>query len=282
MWRRLRDFSELVAFHHSIFSLPFILIAMIVAAKGWFGWKLFGLAIIAAVTARNFAMGVNRYLDRHFDRLNPRTRNRPSVDGRISERAQILFITINALTFVIIASLVNQTAFILSFPVLFILAFYSLVKRFSSTAHLFLGLALALSPLAGTIAVIETTPLWSWYLAGGVLFWVAGFDLLYAIQDIDFDRHVGLHSIPASIGVNKTLLLARLFHLLTLLLWTAFIIEINAGLAGRLGIITAAIMLAWQHRLVWLSLAHINKAFFTVNGWLGFIFLIFIIFDQAI
>ena len=266
-------------FQHSIFSLPFIFIAMLVAAKGWIGRKLLILGILAAVTARNFAMGVNRYLDRDIDALNPRTKNRPSVDGRVSDRAMQVFIVINALLFIAIAYLINPLAFKLSFPILLILGMYTLFKRFSSLAHLILGVTLGLAPIAGVVAVSgEITP-WSLYLAGGVLFWVAGFDLLYSLQDIEFDRTHGLHSIPSQFGVKKSMFLAKLFHLMTILLWAGFVKSAGLGIFATMAVVLSAIMLTYEHYLVEKDFTKIDRAFFTVNGYLGIVFLVLIIME---
>jgi len=149
----LNDLNELVMFKHSIFSLPFIFIAMIISANGWFGWKLFGLGILAAVSARNFAMGYNRYADIDIDKDNPRTANRPSVDGRLNKNTILLFTMVNALIFIAVAYFINNLAFLLSFPILIILGGYSLFKRFSSFAHLVLGLSLGLAPIAGVLDI---------------------------------------------------------------------------------------------------------------------------------
>lgn len=267
-------------FQHTVFSLPFIFMAMVVAANGWFGWKLFVLGLFAAVTARNFAMSFNRYVDRKFDRENPRTKSRPSVDGRLNPAAVLLFTIMNAVFFVAVSFYINPLAFYLSVPFLAILAFYSLVKRFSSSAHLFLGLALGLAPIAGAIAVTGEIPLWSVWLALGVLFWVAGFDLLYALQDMEYDKQKGLHSIPAKFGLTGTLWISRTFHLLCVGFWIAFIM--TCGILHELawvGLGVASAMLLWEQYLVHKGLENINRAFFTVNGYLGFIFLFFIIWD---
>ena len=276
---KLANLSEMVMFKHSIFSLPFIFIAMTVAADGWFGWKLFFLGILAAITARNFAMGVNRYLDRDIDILNPRTKDRPSVDGRISNVTMIGFIIVNALAFVLIAYLINTLAFQLSFPILFILGAYSVFKRFSSLAHIILGVSLGLAPIAGTVAVLaEITP-WSLYLSAGVVFWVAGFDLLYSLQDIEFDKENGLHSIPSKYGAKNTMLIAKFFHTLTIVFWIMFIISANLTFFSQLAVILSAIMLAYEHYLVNKDFTKIDRAFFTVNGYLGIIFLFLIILE---
>ncbi len=276
---KLAHLSEMVMLKHSIFSLPFIFIAMTVAADGWFGWKLFFLGILAAVTARNFAMGVNRYLDRDIDALNPRTKNRPSVDGRVSNTTMIVFIVLNAIAFVLVASFINDLALKLSVPILFILGVYTIFKRFSSLAHIILGVSLGLAPIAGVVAVLgEITP-WSLYLALGVVFWVAGFDLLYSLQDIEFDKAHGLHSIPSKFGAKKTMLIAKIFHILTILFWAIFVISANLTFFSQLAVILSAIMLGYEHYLVNKDFTKIDKAFFTVNGYLGILFLFLIILE---
>ena len=282
LFKKLNDFSELVMFQHSIFSLPFIFIAMIVASyhksgSGWFGWKLLLLGTLAAVSARNFAMGVNRYLDRDIDRLNPRTMRRPSVDGRVGTGEMLLFIVVNALLFIAVAYWINDLAFKLAVPILVVLAAYTLFKRFSAAAHLILGVSLGLAPIAGEVAVSGTISLWSLYLAIGVMFWVAGFDLLYSLQDIDFDKAQGLHSIPSRFGAKRTLWIARVFHVLAVLFWALFVARAHLGAAAWLAVLFAAIMLSYEHYLVNKDFRKIDRAFFTVNGYLGFVFLILMI-----
>ncbi len=278
--RWLRNFSELVVFEHTLFSLPFIFTAMVVAAGGWFGWTLLGLGLLAAVSARNFAMGFNRLVDRRYDALNPRTASRPSVDGRLSVRAMTLFVAANALLFVAVSYLINALAFKLALPFLVILGAYSLIKRFSASAHLFLGLALALAPIAGVVAVLGAVPLWSIALAVGGLFWVAGFDLLYALQDEAFDRQLGLHSIPARFGQGGTFVIARLFHLIAFGAWLLFCHLADLGLLALIGVAICGAMLIAEHKIAAQGMEHINRAFFTVNGYLGVIFFIFIVGDQ--
>ena len=275
--KKLNDFSELVMFKHSVFSLPFIFIAMLVASDGWFGWKLLFLGTLAAVTARNFAMGVNRYLDRDIDILNPRTKNRPSVDGRVNNRQMLFFIIVNAVLFVAIAYFINTLALQLSVPILLVLAAYTIFKRFSAAAHLILGVSLGLAPIAGVVAVTGEVSIWSLYLAAGVMFWVAGFDLLYSLQDIEFDKANGLHSIPSRFGAKNTMHIAKLFHFLAVLLWLGFVIHAHLGLWAYLSVFFAAIMLSYEHYLVNKDFRKIDKAFFTVNGYLGFLFLFLII-----
>ncbi len=275
----LNDFNELVMFKHSIFSLPFIFIAMVVAASGWFGWWLLLLGTLAALTARNFAMGFNRYLDRDIDALNPRTVNRPSVDGRINANQMLAFTLLNGFGFIVVAYFVNPLAFNLAIPILIIVGSYSYFKRFSALAHIILGASLGLAPIAGVVAVSETITLWSVYLATGVLFWVAGFDLLYSLQDIEVDKKLGLHSIPSKYGTKKTMLFSKIMHTITIIFWLLFVIEANLGLFGYLAILVSAVMLTYEHIIVNRDFTKIDKAFFTINGYLGIIFFILIILD---
>lgn len=277
--QKLKDFNELVAFSHSIFSLPFIFIAMVVSANGWFGWGLLVLGLFAALSARNFAMGLNRYLDRDIDALNPRTINRPSVDGRVKPEHILAFTILNASIFVVVAYFVNNLAFILSIPILFIIGSYSYFKRFSFLAHIILGVSLALAPLAGVVAVSETIYLWTIYLSIGVMFWVAGFDLLYSLQDIEVDKELGLHSIPSKFGAKNTFLISKLFHTLTIVFWLLFVIEANLGIFAYLAVVFGALMLSYEHYLVNKDFRKIDRAFFTVNGYLGIVFFICIVID---
>lgn len=281
----LNNFNELVMFKHSIFSLPFIFIAMIVASvevngSAWFGFKLLALGILAAITARNFAMGFNRYMDRDIDALNPRTENRPNVDGRISANQMLIFTIINALLFIVVAYFVNNLALVLSIPILFIIGSYSYFKRFSYLAHVILGVSLALAPIAGVIAVSETITLWSLFLSVGVMFWVAGFDLLYSLQDIDVDKKLGLHSIPSTFGVEKTMLISKIFHFLTVIFWLLFVITSKSALFGYIAVLVSAAMLTYEHVLINKDFKKIDKAFFTVNGYLGIIFFVLILVDS--
>ena len=267
-------------FKHSVFSLPFIFIAMIVAANGFFGWRLLVLGILAAITARNFAMGFNRYVDIDIDKENPRTKNRPSVDGRLDKNQIFWFTALNALGFIVVAGVINSLAFWLSFPILLILGGYSLFKRFSSSAHLVLGLSLGLAPIAGVVAVEAGITMWSVLLSLGVMFWVGGFDLLYSLQDIEYDKQKGLHSVPSIYGAKATLFISKIFHFLTVLFWLLFVVEADLGFFAYLAVIISAIMLFNEHKIVNQDFNKIDKAFFTINGYLGIIFFILIVLDR--
>ncbi len=285
IWQKLKDISDLIVFKHSIFALPFIFVAMIVASKElnnsiWFGSKLFILGLLAAVSARNFAMAFNRYADRDIDKYNPRTANRPSVDGRIGALNLQLFIGANALIFIVVAYFINDLALYLSIPILIILGGYSLFKRFSPYAHLVLGVSLGLAPIAGVIAVQEAVPVWSILLSLGVMYWVAGFDLLYSLQDMDYDRANGLFSIPSRFGSDATFFISRLFHAQTILFWLLFVISAHLGFFAYVGVAIAAVVLFFEHRIVIQDFSKIDRAFFTLNGYLGIIFFIAIFLDR--
>ena len=280
--KRLKDFNELVMFEHSIFSLPFIFIAMVVAADGWFGWELLAFGILAALSARNFAMGVNRYADRDIDAQNPRTQNRPNVDGRISEKSMLAFIIVNALAFVLVAYFINSLALILSVPILGVLGAYSYFKRFCSLAHVILGIALGLAPIAGVVAVNASIPLWSVLLSLGVVFWVAGFDLLYSLQDIDFDKENNLYSIPSRFGAEATLFISFFFHSLTVVFWLLFVWAASLGLFAYVAAIGAGFVLFYEQKLVRKDFTQIDRVFFTVNGYLGIAFFVLIILDKVV
>ncbi|MDD3323537.1 MAG: 4-hydroxybenzoate polyprenyltransferase [Sulfurospirillaceae bacterium] len=283
--RVLKDINELIMFKHSVFALPFIFIAMIVSSKVvngsiWFGFELLFLGLISAVSARNFAMGFNRYADKDIDQQNPRTSNRPSVDGRIGDNNMKLFILINAVVFVVSAYFINALAFYLCFPILIILGGYSIFKRFSSYAHLVLGVSLGLAPIAGAVAVSQSIPMWSILLALGVMYWVAGFDLLYSLQDMEYDKSKGLFSIPSKFGKDSTFFISTLFHAQTILFWLLFVVEADLGFFAYVGVVISAVFLWSEHVIVHKDFSKIDRAFFTLNGYLGVVFFIFILLDR--
>lgn len=285
LWLKLKDISDLIVFKHSVFALPFIFVAMIVSSKAqsgtmWFGFKLLILGLLAAVSARNFAMAFNRYADRDIDKYNPRTASRPSVDGRIGTTNMQFFIALNAVVFIVVAYLINDLAFYLSVPILIILGGYSLFKRFSPYAHLVLGVSLGLAPIAGVVAVQESIPMWSVLLSIGVMYWVAGFDLLYSLQDMEYDKANGLFSIPSRFGQDATFFISRLFHAQTVLFWLLFVFSAELGFFAYVGVAVSAVVLFFEHRIVLKDFSKIDRAFFTLNGYLGVIFFAFIFLDR--
>ncbi|BEG57091.1 4-hydroxybenzoate polyprenyltransferase UbiA [Helicobacter sp. NHP21005] len=287
MLEKLKLLGYLVAIEHTIFSGMFILIALVVASLQAHlglvaGLRNLLLCTLALLFARNFAMGFNRLADRKFDIKNARTQNRPSVDGRISVPTMRAFCVANALGFVGVSYLINPLAFKLSWPFLAILAGYSYMKRFSYLAHLVLGVCLGLAPIAGVVAVLGAIPLWSVWLALGVAFWVAGFDLLYSLQDIEFDRKEGLYSVPAIFGAQVTLWVSRTCHALAVLFWAGFVDSAQLGGVAWLGVGVCLGILIYEQWLVLKDFKNIPKAFFVTNGYLGVVFLGFIIVDRGL
>lgn len=280
----LKDINELIVFKHSVFALPFIFIAMIVASKNqsgsmWFGSQLLVLGVLCAVSARNYAMAMNRLLDEDIDRPNPRCASRPSVDGRIGKQNLKTFIMANAVIFVVVAFFINSLAFWLSFVFLVILGGYSYVKRFSSLAHVVLGFCLGLAPIAGVIAVSGEIPLWSVLLCLGVVFWVGGFDVLYSLQDIDYDKGAGLFSIPAIYGQKSAMFISALFHGLCVVFWALFVWASGLGFWAYLAVLLSAFILYKEHAIVRADFNKIDRAFFTLNGYLGIMFFILVWID---
>ncbi|MEB2821377.1 menaquinone biosynthesis prenyltransferase MqnP [Campylobacter upsaliensis] len=284
LWIKIKDILELVVFKHSIFALPFLLSAMIVASKlkndsVWFGFSALILGIICAVSARNFAMATNRLMDEDIDKDNPRCKDRPNISGRIGKMSVWGFILVNALVFIVCSYFINPLAFYLSFPVLFLLAFYSAFKRFSSLAHLVLGFCLGLAPVAGSIIVLGKIHLFSVILCLGVTFWTAGFDLLYSLQDMEYDKKVGLHSVPAKFGASATLFISAFCHFLATLFWLLFVWVAPLGGLAFFGVLICGAILMAEHLIVRKNFAHIDRAFFTLNGYLSVVFFIFVLVD---
>ncbi|MDL0146481.1 4-hydroxybenzoate polyprenyltransferase [Campylobacter felis] len=284
LWIKIKDILELVVFKHSIFALPFLLSAMIVASKlkndsVWFGFSALILGIICAVSARNFAMATNRLMDEDIDKDNPRCKDRPNISGRIGKMSVWGFILVNALVFIVCSYFINPLAFYLSFPVLFLLAFYSAFKRFSSLAHLVLGFCLGLAPVAGSIIVLGEIHLFSVILCLGVTFWTAGFDLLYSLQDMEYDKKIGLHSVPAKFGANATLFISAFCHFLATLFWLLFVWVAPLGGLAFFGVLICGAILMAEHLIVRKNFAHIDRAFFTLNGYLSVVFFIFVLVD---
>jgi 4-hydroxybenzoate polyprenyltransferase len=270
-----RRYLGMVKFEHTLFALPFALLTLLVAARGWPEGRVLIWVLVAMVGARSAAMAFNRLVDRHYDRQNPRTRDRHLPAGRVSVGGAWVFTIISSLIFVFAASQLNPLCFVLSPVALAIVFFYSFTKRFTVASHLFLGLGLGVAPVGAWIAVtgrIDAFPLW---VAAGVLFWVAGFDTIYSCQDADFDRRVGLHSLAARCGVRNALWFSRLFHLLALVSFAvAFTRSAVLGPVSLLGLALMAVLLGWEQWLVrGGDLRRIDQAFFTINSWIGIVIL---------
>ncbi|QDU67051.1 UbiA-like polyprenyltransferase [Engelhardtia mirabilis] len=282
----LSDHLRLVKFSHSIFALPFALASAWVAAGGPPSARLGALVVVCAVAARTAAMGFNRLVDRHIDAKNPRTIGRELPSGKLTPAQVGALVLMSCAVFVIAAIALNPLAGQLSPVVLAVLLGYSFAKRFTWAVHLWLGLSLALAPLGAWVAVrgnLEGDLLAPLALAGAVLTWVAGFDLIYACQDAAFDRGQGLHSIPARFGVSRALSLSSLLHVATALLLVAFGWSAGLGIAFALALLVTGSLLVWQHRLVRPDdLSRVDMAFFSLNGWIGLLLFVGVAVDLAL
>lgn len=285
--QKLKNILELIVFKHSIFALPFLLVSMLSAIKLYdlsFNdiWLKFILALLCAVSARNYAMALNRLLDADIDILNERTKNRPSVDGRVGRFNLALFIIANACIFVLLAYFINELCFYLSFFTLILLGSYSLFKRFSYLAHIILGLSLGFACIAGEIVLTNSVSSYSIALCFAVCFWTAGFDCLYALQDLEFDKNQELFSIPSCFGEKVTLFIAAIFHLIAFLFWLVFLASVNAGFYAYLGLAIVGLMLILEHIIVRKNTKNIERAFFDINAFISILFLVFFIIDLKV
>jgi len=278
----IKNFLSLVKFSHTLFALPFALVGYFLALEYsvfQFDWVLLLKVILCMVFARSAAMAFNRYIDRDIDAKNERTANvREIPRGLVSPRSALLFVIINSILFVLTTYFINELCFYLSPIALVVILAYSLTKRFTALCHLILGLGLSLAPIGAYLAVTAEFAWLPLYYSFAVLFWVAGFDLIYALQDEDFDRSMNLHSIPVAIGTKASLRLSELFHGITafFMIWAAY--QAEASWIYWLGSFVFIVLLFYQHTLVKSDdLSKVNLAFFTTNGIASLIFSIFVI-----
>ena len=272
-------FLRLIRFSHTIFALPFALAALVVAANGRPSLRTFLLVIICMVCARTAAMLFNRIVDWSLDQRNPRTASRHLLVSKLS--AVVLLIVASA-AFLVAASAINRLTFILAPVALALIFFYSVTKRFTNATHFFLGLALAIAPVGAWIAqkgMIDIAPV---VLGAGVVCWVAGFDLIYATQDYDFDRREGIRSLVVKLGITRSLRLAQLLHLLTFVALIAFgfVGSLSALYFWSMPLIAAA--LVYEHKTKKRDLAGINRAFFQSNAFVSAVFLIAVCVDRLL
>ena len=275
--RPLRVVLEVIKFEHTLFALPFALLGMLLAAQGVPEGRVVAWIVVAMVGARSAAMGWNRLVDREIDAANPRTRTRALPAGLVSPGFVALFVVFNLALLLVAAWRLNPLCLTLSPVAILILLGYSYTKRFTWAAHLALGLALAGAPLGAWIAVTGGFASTPFVLAGVILTWVAGFDILYALQDETFDRARGLASIPARFGAAAALAISAALHLATLALLATLPFVYPPGLGGVywVGIAGCAVLLAYQHAIVRPDdLSRLNAAFFTANGLLALLLLV--------
>ena len=278
----VKKYLSLVKFVHSIFALPFAIIgyALGVAETGRFDIKVFVGVILAMVFARSAAMAFNRYVDRDIDKLNERTKNREIPSGKIKARNALIFTIVNSLLFIAVTAFINKLVFFLSPVALFVILFYSYTKRFTALAHFVLGLGLALAPIGSYLCVVERFDFVPVLLSVLVLFWVAGFDIIYALQDELFDKENGLKSVPAAIGTEKSIVLSIILHMIVVAI--AFYIGYynHYGIWYWIGAVGFTFFIAFQHSIVnKRDLSKINLAFFTANGLASIFYMVFFLLE---
>ena len=273
------NYLSLVKFSHTVFALPFAIVGYFTALKmtgGTFDITLFGLVLLCMVFARNAAMAFNRYADRNIDKLNPRTFVREIPSGVISANAALAFVIINCVLFIGTTYFINELCFYLSPFALLVVLGYSLTKRFTSLCHFVLGVGLSLAPLGAFLAVagyFSSVPI---LFSIAVLLWVGGFDVIYALQDDEFDKTQNLHSVPVVLGRNNALLLARVIHMVAAIILFIPGYIMQCGNWYFIGWAVFSGLLVYQHTLVKSNdLSKVNLAFFTTNGLASVTFLVF-------
>jgi 4-hydroxybenzoate polyprenyltransferase len=282
----IKNYLSLVKFSHTIFAMPFALIGFVLGLRyNWINhqafeqvWLKFFLVIVCMVTARSTAMAFNRYLDRHFDKLNPRTAIREIPAGIIKAEKALVFIGINMAIFIIATYFINTICFYLSPVALFVILFYSYTKRFTYLCHLVLGIGLSLAPIGAYLAVTGSFAVLPLLFSFAVVFWVSGFDVIYALQDIDFDQSQSLYSIPSYWGLERALNIARVLHVFSaLFVIIAFYIG-GFHILYLLGLAIFIGMLLYQHSIVKPNdLSKVNIAFMTANGIASVVFGVIVI-----
>jgi 4-hydroxybenzoate polyprenyltransferase len=280
MLNKIKIILEMIKFEHTIFALPFAFTGALLAARGLPAWRTIFWIAVAMVGARSAAMGFNRWADRVFDAENPRTSMRALPKGLVTPAQVILFTAVSSALLVFAAYRLNTLSFFLSPVALAVVFFYSYTKRFTFLSHAFLGLAISLAPIGSWIAVTGKIEPPALVLGAAVLFWLLGFDVLYALQDMDFDRKAGLHSIPQQFGLQWSLWISRAAHAVTMaaLFWLYILLSLNWFYL--IGVIIALCMIIYEHTLIKENdLSKLNIAFFNMNGYISVTIFVFTMLD---
>ena len=280
----MKKYLSLVTFSHTIFAMPFAFIGFFLAittTNYTFEWQKLLMMVMCMVFARNSAMAFNRYLDRDIDAKNPRTKVRDIPAGRLTANAALTFTLVNCVLFITTTWFINTLCFYLSPVALFVVLGYSFTKRFTALCHLVLGLGLSLAPIGAYLVVTGEFALLPIFFSLSVLCWVSGFDIIYALQDEDFDRNENLHSIPAYLGKVNALRLSSALHVLSAVFIVLPSIYTHVGWPYYIGIVFFCSMLVYQHRLVKPNdLSRVNFAFMTTNGIASVVFAVFFLIDR--
>jgi len=282
----MKKYFSLVLFAHSVFALPFAMIGFflgVTTTSNPFNGSLLVLVLFCMVFARNAAMAFNRYLDRNIDAKNPRTQMRDIPAGKVSANSALIFVITNCVLFVVATYFINPLCFYLSPVALFVVLFYSYTKRFTALCHLVLGLGLALAPIGAYIAVTGVFNIVPIFYSLAVLFWVSGFDIIYALQDEEFDKEEQLHSIPAALGRKNALNLSVVLHVGAALSVFLPILFTSFSFVYYIGVAFFCAMLIYQHLLVKPNdISKVNKAFATTNGYASVIFALCFLIDALL
>ncbi len=268
---------------HTIFAFPFAFIGALMGIHAIPPFRIIFFVILAMISARSAAMTLNRIIDRRFDALNVRTKNREIPAGKVEVKDAWIFTIISIIIFEFSAFCLNKLCFMLSPIALFFIFTYSYSKRFTPLCHLYLGATDALAPLGGYIAAKASFGLDAIFLSLGVMFWIAGFDILYSLQDVEFDKKVGLYSLPTYAGEEKALIIARLFHVFTVILFFLSFYCCGLHILSYIAVVISAFLLIYEHILARPhDLSKINVAFFNINGYISVILFIFVFVDVLI
>lgn len=279
-WESLARTLTFIRFSHTVFALPFALGAMFVAADGVPSWRVVALIVLAMVFARTAAMAFNRLADWEMDQRNPRTAGRHRL---VSFPGGVALCVVSSLGFLVTAGAINRLCLYLGPVALALVFFYSLTKRFTAWCHFFLGLALAAAPVGAWLAVRGEWAFPPLVLAAGVVFWVAGFDMIYATQDYEFDRAQGVHSLVVRLGIDRSLQAAQALHVVMWLLLAAFGLVAQLGPIYFSGLVVVIGFLIYEHRVARRrDLDAINAAFFTSNAWVGCVFVLATLLDRLV
>jgi 4-hydroxybenzoate polyprenyltransferase len=284
LFKAVKNYFSLVKFSHTVFAMPFALIGFSLAVSKEefeFSIRLLLLVILCMIFARNAAMGFNRLADKHFDALNPRTRKREIPSGIIGTKAAAVFVIINSVLFIITAGFINRLTLFLSPVALLIILGYSLTKRITSLCHFILGLGLSLAPIGAYISVTGQFSILPLIYSFIVLTWVSGFDIIYALQDDEFDKTNELHSLPSAAGRKRALVISIFIHIITFLLVLIAGFCEKGGLLFWSGATVFTVLLIYQHSIVRHDdISKVTIAFATTNGIASILFAVFVIFDM--
>ncbi|MCH7971610.1 MAG: UbiA family prenyltransferase [Chloroflexi bacterium] len=282
-WRRFTVFLESIKFEHSVFALPFAILAAFISASGWPDWAGLAWVLVAMVGMRTFGMAANRLIDAEIDARNPRTAARAIPAGTIGRRAMTIFMLLAGLIFIIAVSQLDPVTWLLAPIPLAVMVGYPYLKRFTWLAHFGMGAVYLIVPPAVSLALTGSMPFGFVLIGLGSMAWVAGFDVLYATADFKVDREQGLHSVPARFGIHAALVFSRLLHVVAVALLALAGIVFGAGALYFAGVAAAAVLLAYEQSLVSSDdLSKLNMAFFTMNGVIALVFGTFVVIGEVV